>query len=296
MRKSFYIFILTILILACKINASQYTLSICAVFQNEAPYFKEWIEFHKLQGVEHFFLYNNNSDDDYLTELLPYINSHEVTLDDWPYDHHGDALGWESIQPPLYTDCIQKYGPMTKWLAIIDLDEFLFCPDGQDLPTFLIDYEEYGGVCVNWRMFGTSHLETIPSDLLMIEALTHCSIPKHKRNKQIKSIVQPKYVTKVQDAHCFHYIDNYFAITSDGQEASSTSFHSKKWSNDKIRINHYWTRTESFFREIKLARRKRCGHCGNEKKYWELASSFNKCTDTAILQFVPALREILGYD
>jgi hypothetical protein len=31
-------------------------LAITAIFQNEAPYLKEWIEFHLLMGAEHFYL------------------------------------------------------------------------------------------------------------------------------------------------------------------------------------------------------------------------------------------------
>jgi hypothetical protein len=34
-------------------------LSICAIFRHEAPYLREWIEFHKLIGAERFFLYDN---------------------------------------------------------------------------------------------------------------------------------------------------------------------------------------------------------------------------------------------
>jgi len=38
-------------------------LSICAIFKDEAPYLPEWIEFHRLVGVERFFLYDNGSGD-----------------------------------------------------------------------------------------------------------------------------------------------------------------------------------------------------------------------------------------
>ena len=38
-------------------------LSIWALYQDEAPYMREWIEFHRLMGVEHFFLYDHDSAD-----------------------------------------------------------------------------------------------------------------------------------------------------------------------------------------------------------------------------------------
>ena len=40
------------------------TLAVGAIFQNEARYLREWIEFHRRQGVERFYLYENNSSDD----------------------------------------------------------------------------------------------------------------------------------------------------------------------------------------------------------------------------------------
>ena len=61
------------------------SLSICAVFRNEAPYLREWIEFHRIVGVEKFFLFNNRSEDDYKSVLTPYIESGLVELTQWPH-------------------------------------------------------------------------------------------------------------------------------------------------------------------------------------------------------------------
>ena len=62
----------------------RWDLSICAIFQDETPYLKEWLEFHLMAGVQHFYLYNNNSTDNYLQILLPYIKSGTVELMNWP--------------------------------------------------------------------------------------------------------------------------------------------------------------------------------------------------------------------
>lgn len=41
--------------------------------------------------------------------------------------------------------------------AYIDIDEFfVFYDSTPDLPTLLHEYEGYGGLAVNWRMFGSS--------------------------------------------------------------------------------------------------------------------------------------------
>ena len=50
----------------------RYPLAICAIFKNEAPWLKEWIIYHhKVLGVKHFYLYNNDSTDNFIEILSP---------------------------------------------------------------------------------------------------------------------------------------------------------------------------------------------------------------------------------
>ena len=39
-------------------------LAVVSIFKDEAPYLDEWLQFHRAQGVAHFYLYNNGSTDD----------------------------------------------------------------------------------------------------------------------------------------------------------------------------------------------------------------------------------------
>ena len=59
-----------------------YELGIVTMFRNEANYLKEWIEYHRLVGVDHFYLYNLGSTDRYLNVLRPYIKEKIVTLEE----------------------------------------------------------------------------------------------------------------------------------------------------------------------------------------------------------------------
>ena len=59
-------------------------LSVCAVFHNESKFLKEWIEYHLLVGVDHFYLYNNSSNDRYTDILRPYLRKGVVSLVQWP--------------------------------------------------------------------------------------------------------------------------------------------------------------------------------------------------------------------
>mgnify|MGYP002522247983 CR=1 FL=1 len=44
----------------------KYRISICGIFKNESRFLKEWMEYYVMIGVDHFYMYNNNSEDDYL--------------------------------------------------------------------------------------------------------------------------------------------------------------------------------------------------------------------------------------
>ncbi len=279
----------------CLSAFANYEVAICTVFQNEALYLKEWIEFHKLQDVQHFYLYNNNSQDDYLTVLAPYVQNNEVTLIEWPYAYQeGEHKNWLRIQCAANMDCIERFGKHVTWLAAIDVDEFLFVPSGEKLSTFLQNYSEFGGLCVNWKKFGTSHLEEIPADQLLIEALIHCIHPHDRDNRFIKSIVQPKAVKANPSAHYFTYKKEYEVVDANKNRVNSSSNFSTHILLDKIRIHHYWSRTEKYLREYKIPSRQKRRNYQSLQKLLEHVERCNDCVDTTIHQFVPQLRQAMS--
>ena len=61
------------------------SLSICASFRNEAPYLREWIEFHRMMGVDRFYLYDNRSEDGWKAVLQPFIDMGIVEVTYWKF-------------------------------------------------------------------------------------------------------------------------------------------------------------------------------------------------------------------
>ena len=55
-------------------------LSVLAIFKNETMNLKIWIEHYLWQGVEHFYLIDNNSDDEPLKILKEYIQLNSVVF------------------------------------------------------------------------------------------------------------------------------------------------------------------------------------------------------------------------
>jgi len=181
-------------------------LSVCAIFRNEAEYLREWIEFHGLNGVGHFYLYNNQSDDDYLPVLKDYVDRGTVTLRDWPERWAG------STQRNVYGECIERDGKDSRWIAFIDLDEFLFAPNAENLPAVLREYEGFPGIVVNWQIYGSSGLKKKP-DGLVIENYTMKAGTGWIGNKSVKSIVDPAKALRPISPHVFAYRDGEPAVT-----------------------------------------------------------------------------------
>ena len=138
----------------------KYYSSICAIFKNEGPYLKEWIEYYKLIGIQHIYLYNNFSSDNYLEILAPYIKSGYVTLTEWAY---------EQGQMSAYIHCVENFSSDCNWIGFIDLDEFIYGKNIFDFNKFLHSIEKYPVLHLNWRSYGSSNLTKRNMDCLVIE-------------------------------------------------------------------------------------------------------------------------------
>src|SRR5205807_10295049 len=106
-------------------------------------------------------------------------------------------------QPHCYDQCIREHREDSRWIAFIDIDEFLFSPTLRALPELMVEYEEWPGVGVNWVMFGTSGHRMKPPGLVIESYLHRTGDPE--RNRHIKSIVDPSRVTGCPSSHYFSY-------------------------------------------------------------------------------------------
>lgn len=229
-----------------------YQLTVCAIFQDDAKWLPEWIEFHEKQGVEHFYLYNNGSTDDYKNILKPYIDHGLVELIDWMKPSHNIA-DFTGIQCGAYDHCLKSIAQEAKWCAIIDTDEFLFAVDGRPLPEMLREYDAYSGVIVNWCCYGTSGIDKIPENQKMIETLLLRAPLNFTDNHFVKSIVKPKDVSVCDCPHYCKYKIGKRSVT-ENKTLAGAAMRTKQVSVNKLRINHYWARDLDFFYNVKINR------------------------------------------
>ena len=215
--------------------------SICAIVKNETPYLEEWINFHRAVGAEHFYIYDNESTIPVKQTLEKYIKADLVTVIDYP---------GKGLQMRAYGHCIRTYGRQNRWVGIIDADEFILPKVKDTVPEILENYEAFGGLAVNWIIYGSNGHRTKP-DGLLIENYTMASAKSMKHNNHVKSIVQPAYVlSEAGDPHHMIYRPPHFAV------AENHSFVKQAWTENTtrlIQINHYFTKSYEEF-EIKCQR------------------------------------------
>lgn len=99
-------------------------LSVGAIFKNESDSIVEWIKHYLYHGADHFYLINDNSDDDSVAKIQPYIDQGIITLYDSKEPYY---LG---RQHHLYNHFILPHVKQkdTQWLLMIDLDEYVWSP------------------------------------------------------------------------------------------------------------------------------------------------------------------------
>ena len=80
-------------------------LAACTIYRDAASYLAEWIEFHRLVGVERFFLYDNGSADDHREVLAPYVDEGIAVVHDWPLPFIG-RRGRGRALPRAFEHCL----------------------------------------------------------------------------------------------------------------------------------------------------------------------------------------------
>lgn len=286
-------------------------LAVCAMFRDEASYLAEWVEFHRLVGVEHFYLYDNGSEDASRAVLAPWVRERAVSVTDcsMPLEKGGQA--W------AYADALGRARGYTRWLAFIDIDEFLFSPQSGSLPEILTEFEDHPGVVANWQVYGSSGLRTRPSGLV-IESFQQRAPTGWVRNRRVKSIVDPQRALRPRGPHFLDYQAGAQAVTENHQPVRIMSSRTRvrqlkrtlsrlTWietdpyainhssvkdvSAKRLRINHYAVKSYEEFTE-KMQRHRPPGDHASSRigtDYFDYHDR-NEAHDPILLRHVPRLR------
>ena len=221
--------------------------AMCLITKNDNLDLREWIEYHHRKGCDKFYISDHNSTVPVLDSILDYV---QIGLVDYNYvlDPH-----YPNTQFFVYNRCIQEYGKRHAFMGFLDSDEFIVTKNESLLiPHFLKSFEDFGGLTLNWKVFGSSNHSSRPDGgILGPGKYTKC-YPNH----QLKTIVNTQYVLSVSTPHSFlyrngsHAVDTRRLMSNGPVHPRSPQAIVPKYLFEDMYIHHYVTKSlEDFMRK-----------------------------------------------
>ncbi|XP_050376634.1 glycosyltransferase family 92 protein At1g27200 [Argentina anserina] len=144
-------------------QSPSHELCACTMVYNVAKVLREWVTYHSQIGVDRFFLYDNDSDDD-LEEVVRQLNREgfNITTTFWI---------WPKTQEAGFSHAAVYGKALCKWMMYIDVDEFVFAPnawsealapDRHMLKSLIPKGPDIGQVSIQCNEFGPSNQRTHP--------------------------------------------------------------------------------------------------------------------------------------
>lgn len=236
----------------------RYYLSVLAIFKNEGNSINEWLEHYINEGVEHFYLIDNGSTDNY---QLTYLDRIDLIIDPIPYN-----------QVSKYNKHYLNKSKESEWVLVVDLDEFLYARVGtisNYLRSLNDDIQQIGIPC---KTFGSSGFIYQPNTLI------NNFLYRHQRDGivETKCIVRTKYLIEY-GIHIARIMSKTLYITGNFYDNKSLMYISEDiLKHSPLHLNHYKNQSFEWYRTVKMMR-------GDSDSQWNESTRniniFNKCEE-----------------
>ena len=263
------IIILLILIVARIIikKRRKYFLVIVAIFKNENDYLEEWLNFHINQGIDHFYLYDNN-DVSYGKETMKILNKYKdkITYIAW---NNVETTALYTTQRRAYQHCVDTYSKEFKWIALADIDEFIYSTRPSLTIKQIINFytnDDTPFIKVPRYNFGDSGYSSKQ------DSVVKSYIYREKNFSSYKAISNVDYIDFQKHTFGVHR----FLYTTDDGINKDIKINNEQITTSKIPIamNHYYTKSkEEYIRRCGMWANKRINsigyrdNCFNENNY-----------------------------
>ena len=229
-------------------NLFLHDLAVVAILKNEGPYLKEWLDYHLLAGVEHFYLYDNESPDNQAAVAAPYVKAGIVDY---------IPLPGKAMQFVAYNDAL-RFKFQARYMAFLDGDEFIFPKSAGSIADvvdeILSGKQNAAGVAINWQLYGSNGHETADYSKGVLERFTHrapknfsARLPSNITggNVHVKTLADPRKINFVAHPHFPVYFETCHSVNENGK--SVQGYNNNPVTADKIALNHYYTKSHEEF-------------------------------------------------
>lgn len=263
-----------------------YDLAAVALVHNEAPYIKEWLDYHFLAGVSHFLIYDNESTDNLQEVLKPYVDKKLVTVIPYPKKNR---------QLEAYNDAIRYFKFYCRYMAFIDVDEFIFPQDGKNIVEVVDEIlnadEHAAGIAVNLRTFGSNGLETADYETGVLERFTRRAEDNwapledeiYSGNAAVKTIANPRRIKLFSNSpHTPKYFEESYGVNENGKHVDGTF--NFPVTCKKIVVNYYAVKSREEYLQ-KIHRRETVDLAKRNEVVGFEANDKNEILDEEILSY-----------
>ncbi|MEO8305593.1 MAG: glycosyltransferase family 2 protein [Betaproteobacteria bacterium] len=209
-------------------SQQKHFLSLLAPVKDEESYLLEFINYYLIQGVDHFYFYDNDSKIPVVDVIREYRDCCTVLK------ASGDA-----VQVRAYAHFCRHFKQETNWLAIFDIDEFVLPHKHGSLREFLADYDHCDGIGINWVMFGDGHHDTRPDGGVIANYLYRAA----KQHPCIKSVVKTRKLVEIGHPHLATLREGSLYVDPHGNRIASA--YNENHTIDVIQLNHYFTKSKA---------------------------------------------------
>lgn len=223
-------------------NLFLYDLAVVSIMKCEGPYVKEWLDYHLLAGVDHFFIYDNDSPDNQREVVKPYVDAGLVTYIFYP----GQARQYEA-----YNAAVRDYRYFCRYMAFIDGDEFIFPQSDRSIVEVVDEiFEKHpkaAALGANIFTYGSNYQDKADYTKGVLERFTRrASVDDtpifevnglHGGTAHISTIANPRRIDFFGNPHYAIYIVRNFAINENGDKIPFFSNYPP--TVKKIVMNHY---------------------------------------------------------
>jgi hypothetical protein len=222
-------------------------VAVAAIVKDEARHVGEWAAFHAHAGVRRFLVYDNGCTDATLAILRETLGE-RLTVTPWAQAFSDARLGREIHNQVLaYAHAASNFGGAFRWMAFIDVDEFLIPKRTATLPEALAHLGNCRSLSLPWHMFGRSgHAEPPPGGVLRnFVRRARDPMSDARGVRAFKCLVDPCHLTALR-VHAME-TDGSDRTCNDRGEAASEAEREKPafYSAEHVQLNHYYTRSEA---------------------------------------------------
>ncbi len=224
-------------------------ITVVAIVRDEAAYIGEWAAYHAAAGVDRFIIYDNGSTDGTKEIIANTLPAEILTLIPWNQTLRDRYRGITLHNQVLaYAHAVSNFGAACRWMAFIDIDEFII-PKAASIPQALASLSEVRNISLPWHMFGTGGHKTQPAGGVVENYLMREKTPAEggRAIRNFKYIVDPCHVTHLR-VHSAEVDGEAVSVNDTGLKMPHRQrFSPAFYSAQTLQLNHYYTRSEKEF-------------------------------------------------